>query len=656
MENHMTPSLLTKKISKARSQRFRLFIDKGPADSTGSNDAGGVYHGVEFVATAWGIPTCMAWSGLNDSNPVGDWTRIYWRRRSTATVGVTDAPVQATTNFKRITGRPAGWNGPLGIKLAGGRLSSSIASGDGAGATFTVDVPAEELNLMPTGTQDVRVGQEYIGCSSRSGNTFTIAAGGRGKYTGSAGGVAATNHAAGETFGQVFYATTCALQFDRRFNAGMQGKVTGCVWHYPHKESEVPGGGITIPLANDCGFKAEWFAATDDGTPSGGALASMTRVLGRASAPSGTIQRADVTIDSPSLSSSMSFYLSGSEPMSGPIAIPGVAAVWPDISYGIGFAFEDHLGGQSLQEYIKISTETPGANLRLRDRFSMVFEMVQTPILGGSANGEVARLCIFGHNDTSRVNSTALVQEETPSTWASSDTSSAGANASATTIPVDDCAKLNPGGGVILVPSTGEYIIYAGRSASSGPGNATTCTRGAYGTTAATIAAGATLRHGYVTSTKQGFKTNLRFEEKRCRDAVVAAGKDPTKFSWIYVSPLPVSDSPTAPAGDDGSATLGERQYRLQEYRDAALEFAAERNAELGYEGVGVLDLLGAVTAADVFELRDTPSDAIHHLPGGYVLAVGSRFRIDEPSVGGANGTPTSGASGGLSMGIGGGV
>lgn len=623
----MAVSLLTKRVSAARTNRFRLFIDEGPADSTGSNDAGGVYHGVGFVATAWGIPTCMAWSGLNDTNSVGDWTRIYWRRRSTAQVGLTDAPVQATTNFKRITGRPAGWNGTLGIKLAGGRLSSTISSGATAGATFTMDFPAEELALLPTSGKDYRIGQEYFNLT-RSGTTFTIVT--RGLYTGAAGGVAATAHAVGETVGEVFYATTCALQFDRRFAAGMQGKVTGCIWHFPHKESEAPSGGITVPLANDCGVKAEWYAATDDGTPSGGALAAMTRVLGRASAPSGTIQRADVTVDSPTLSSSMSFYLSVSEPMSGPLAIPGVAAVWPDIPWGLGFAFEDHQGGQSIQDYIKGETETAGASLRLQDRFSMFFEMVQTTILGGSANGEVARLCIFGHNDTNRVNQTAMVQEATPSTWASSDTSTAGANAFVTTVPVDDCAKLNAGGGLMLNPATGEYIIYGGRSAASGPGNATTCTRGAYGSTATTIAAGATLRHGYVTSTKLGFKTNLRFEEKRCRDAVVAAGKDPTKFRWIYVSALPVSDAPTVPAGNDGSATLGDRQYRLQEYRDAAVEFAAERNAELGYEGVGVLDLLSAVTAADVFELRDTPSDAIHHLAGGYVLAVGERFRKDE--------------------------
>lgn len=641
----MPPSLLTKTISRARSGRFRLFIDKGSADSTGSNDASGIYHGVELVASAWGIPTCMALSGLNDTNAVGDWTRLYWRRRSTAVVGVSDAPVQATTNFKRITGRPSGWNGMLGIKMAGGRLSSSIASGDGTGATFTVDIPAEELALMPTGTQDVRVGQEYIGCSARSSNTFTIAAGGRGKYTGAAGGVAATNHAVGETVGQVFYSTTCALQFDRRFCGGMQGKVTGCVWHYPHKESEVPNGGITVPLANDCGFKAEWYAATDDGTASGGSLVASTRVLGRASAPSGTMQRFDLTVDSPTLSSSMSFYLSGSEPASGPLAIAGVGAVWPDIPWGIGFAFEDHLGGQSLQDYIKAQTETAGANLRLQDRIFMMFEMVENaaPAIGGSANGEVARLTIFGNNDTNRVNQTALVLEAYPWTHASTDTSPAGANAFVTDVPVADCSKLNSGGGVLLVPSTGEYIIYSGRSASSGPGNATACTRGAYGTLNQAINAGATIRHGYVTSTKLGYKTNLLFEDIRLRAAVVAAGKTPSRYRHIVVSPISVSDSPTVPAGNNASGSVGDRQYRLAEYRDAALELAEERNAELGYEAMGVLDLLSAVTAADVFELRDTPSDPIHHLAGGYVLAVGAAFRRDEPLVGGVNGGPVSG-------------
>lgn len=628
----MAVSFLAKLMKAARSNRTRLMIDKGCGDSTFSNDSAGVAYGAEFASQSMGLPVFGVHGGMNDTQSVQGWTTVNWGRRASAVTGAAAAPNQTTTDFRRVKAKPSGWSGQDGVYLCSGTLKTTILIGAGAAGTFDVDVDATADAQLPTAAATYKIKNEYFSCTRAAAvagvSTFTIVS--RAQWT-SADGVAAVEHVAGENVGHALWASTPGLWFARKFAGGMQGNLIGSAWYFKHKESEQVVA-VSVPSATDAGFTLGFVATSDDaGTPTGANLASATRVRTLATTPDGALARADVVLDSPTVSSSVSLYLCNGHPIAGPAAIPACAVNWVDRPYGVGYAFEDHQGSKALQEYLKESVETAGNALRLQDRMLMLYQMVSVSALGATSVGDVVRLTMFsGFNSHGRTSNTALVNPSYAWTIANTDGLTAGINDSDTTIPVGNCAMLNAAGGVMKIGS--EYITYTGRSAASGAGNATGGTRGTHGTTAAAHLAGVAVYHGYVTATKLGEKTNLLYEDIRLRAAFLAANGSGAvqKFRHAVVTGLSISDAPAASAGADASATYAERQYRNLEYLAAANELAAERNAELGFEAMGVCDLLSPVTAADLTELRDTPSDGIHHLAGGYVLAWSERFRLDQ--------------------------
>jgi len=228
--------------------------------------------------------------------------------------------------------------------------------------------------------------------------------------------------------------------------------------------------------------------------------------------------------------------------------------------------------------------------------------------VGGNGVLGVAMVTCFGHNEASGGNWTALVDPTEPWTIYLQKTVPGGALIGDTTITLNDTTGMQPAGAVYV---NGERITYTGIAGN----NLTGCTRGMYGTVAASITAGTGVYVGYPCHHPIGFATDILFDYKLLRSAWLTAGGNAAYFWYVWVRPIPVSATPTYISQFTGVSNNNEKEARLSEFAAAASTYLGSRAGFVIADHSAVW--AGGETAT--YQFGDTTADLVHNSRQAYV-------------------------------------
>lgn len=227
---------------------------------------------------------------------------------------------------------------------------------------------------------------------------------------------------------------------------------------------------------------------------------------------------------------------------------------------------------------------------------------------GGNGTAGVFVVRCWSHNEASGGNLTALVDSAEPWTIYLRPTLNGAINASAATITLSSTAGMQPAGSILIGT---ERIEYAAISSN----DLTGCTRGVFGTVAASHSNGDQVYVGYPCHHPLGLCTDLLFEYNLLRSLWVTAGGDADYFWYWWVRPIPVSAAPAFISQHSGVSGNDQKEGRLIEYLAAVNTYLAFR------PGFVPCDHSQCWTGGESTDLQygDTTSDVVHNNRAGYI-------------------------------------
>lgn len=485
------------------------------------------------------------------------------------------------TGFGPLAAYPTGWNGPLGFYAPCGTLASNVSAGG-----TTVTITENSTGWPATGAIDIEGDKKaYSAHTPGSPSSFTVTA-------------LTSGHTAGAKVG-----------FDTNFTLG------GGVQIYA--ESELGSAAATLKgrvhwltkneVNTASGFTAGWFKS--DSFSSISSISAFSPAVNTAKIQTG-IASTDLTLThtplvlSASLRQSPAFGLafgalesSTSWRVVGPCAIAGYSVINEDATFGLIQGSGLDRGGHPLIGAVTQLFTTNYKQLWLWELQAAIDELATS----GRGTGAM-RLLIqmdFGHNEAGWTEVAtygyyAFCNPALPWTVGQGTTISdaGGISDSDTTI------GLTPGMAATLqsvgiMKIENEWIKWANKSGN----NLTSCTRGMFGTTAASHADATAVYIGHTFNTRDGFKANLHYFSELLSEWWVEAGGSASDVYPMWVTPVVCWDDEGAYDAADTSSTLSKRQAAFNEFLVAAKEL------QTVLPNLIVLDVMRESTVRELVEM-----------------------------------------------------
>jgi hypothetical protein len=275
-------------------------------------------------------------------------------------------------------------------------------------------------------------------------------------------------------------------------------------------------------------------------------------------------------------------------------------------------------GGFSLNTYHRtLNYDGNEFDTGLIERYK-VFLACGDADVGGNGSAALAHFCIFGHNETGGQGYTGLYQPGYP--WTEK-VQTAGAvmttdvGTGSTTLRVDNGSGLVSSKGTLWITdgSNYEWITYEASTLVSGTEyELTGCRRGQFGTTPIDPQIGDEVKQGYVQQNPRAFAADLLFDYNFRKACWIAAGGAASDFYYVWVRPLPVSDTTTVVADDSpitSGSTAAEREYKLRQFAAAVRQYCGS------LPGFIIIDPSEVITATQLINYDDgaTTTDNVHH-------------------------------------------
>lgn len=585
-------------------------------DSTTERDGGG--HSGGFAAGFYGVaPAAGVLIPVNHSSGASETHGYFAARRrdnSGTRIGVFNSVDLLASAGYPTSLKSAGIQIPISGTWQGPQVgylgSSTIADGgDGITNSQTSIIVADASSFPASGL--VKIGSEIVNYTGKTANTLTGCTRGHLSTTAATAAEGATVLAGTNsgTFGGLIY---------RDHPMGFGGDLRSCVYYVSVSASSVTGATVTPGITSQANPYTSDFGWTTLAT------GSATNMTGTAV---GTVGRAQVSLAAGyrgSVSMQIGATTANGQGPWGPAAVTYTGLFFNSRPFGPVQAMGINQGGKRINELYRelrlydAATATVEFDTGLLTRYKTYLTVGDAAVGGNGAVG-LCQVTCTGHNEAGGGWYNALVDPTEAWTIAYTGTLAGNIDASTTTIALVSAAGLNSGGGHVLIGN--ERIAYGAVSGNSLTG----CTRGVYGTVAATHTTAEPVYAGYLLQHPLGLVTDILYDYKLKLSTWIAAGGSSNRFWYVWVRPVPVSASPVYLSWTQGVSSNAEKEGRM-------IEYAAAVNGRLvGREGFVLADTTRVWGGGETttYQWGADASDVTHNTTAAYEFTWRKLFGLD---------------------------
>jgi hypothetical protein len=493
------------------------------------------------------------------------------------------------------------WSGPVSTYLGETTLVSSLALN-----TTPATIELTDASFLPKTNIRIRIGTEQINASTRTGNILS------GTITRAVGGGAQPAQSPGTRVVQGFESPISGLVRPEH-PLGVNSELRIAAFYKSLSASVITEATIQTeaytqgsPANTDTSYTSIGAGTVTNMT--GTAVGTLNKVV--QTVAQATADRGGVTLN---VSTARDTF--GQDGPWGPAAVMGVGGFSGSRATGVVQMPPLSEGGKTLNDLhreLNVYSAAHSVNefaVGVIEQNKMI-RMFDDTDVGGNNNIALLHVCVFGHNETGDGGYGGPYIPEYP--WTERPGVSTlidGPHTKGdTTIDVLNAANLATQG---MIYVEGQYIWYRTRTGTQ----LQDCVWGVFGSTPADLVASDVVYQGYPTTHPLGFASEVLFDYLWERDRWIDAGGSIETFGYVWIRPMPTSDSPTY--SDQFSAALAGDAAREGRLR----EFATEISGRLGsLPGFVVLDMSRMWTAAEIVakDYGASTTDLIHHTAAAY--------------------------------------